>query len=182
MCPSRGRINPQVAPEPIDPNYDGTYGQSDVFVNEGHVNLWGKTDYAINRAVSPTGVTSRGIGIKDITDGTSSTLMVGEKAMDIVLYNTGTWWYDEPALSGGTAGTSRGGTTGILYADQALPPEAHNGSEFFTLGNGAFGSPHPGTVQFALCDGSVRPIARTTPADIVKALLTYNGGEPVEVP
>jgi prepilin-type N-terminal cleavage/methylation domain-containing protein len=182
LCPSRGRQSPQAAPEPIDPIYNGMYGQSDVFVNEGHINLWGKTDYAINRDISPTGVSSSPISIKDITDGLTSTILAGEKAMDIVLYNTGTWWYDEPALSGGTAGTSRGGTTGILYPDQTLPPEAHNGSEFFTTGGGAFGSPHPGVVQFALCDGSVRPIALTTPAGVVKALLTRNQGEVVQLP
>ena len=182
ICPARARQQPQAAPEPIDPNYDGTYGQSDVYVPEGHPNVWCKTDYAINRAVSPTGWNSSPVGIANVTDGTSNTLLIGEKAMDVVLYNTGSWWYDEPALSGGTAGTSRAGSTGILFPDQVLPPEAHNGNEFFTQGTGAFGSPHPGVVQFALCDGSVRPIPTTTPAEVVKALLTCNGGEAVQMP
>jgi prepilin-type N-terminal cleavage/methylation domain-containing protein len=182
LCPSRGRKVPQVAPEPIDPNYDGTYGQSDVFVNEGHPNLWSKTDYAVNRDVSPTGVTAAPIGVNQIPDGTSNTILAGEKAMDRTLYNTGTWWYDEPALSGGTAGTSRGGTTGILYPDQTLPPEAHNGSEYFTTGGGAFGSAHPGVVQFVLCDGSVRGIPFGTAATTVQALLTRAGSEVVDLP
>jgi prepilin-type N-terminal cleavage/methylation domain-containing protein len=188
ICPSRGRTTPQAAPEPVDPNYDGTYGQRDEFINEGHVNLWCKTDYAINRAVSPTGVSSSPISIANITDGTSSTLLVGEKAMDMVLYNTGTWWYDEPALSGGTAGTSRAGydstnKIGIpLFPDRTLRPEEHNGMEFFTQGGGAFGSRHPGGVQFVMSDGSVRSIPFTTPPNIVGYLLTPNGGEVVEVP
>jgi prepilin-type N-terminal cleavage/methylation domain-containing protein len=182
LCPSRARKVPQVAPEPIDPNYDGTYGQSDVFVNEGHPNLWSKTDYAINRDVSPTGVSAAPVGVNQIPDGTSNTILFGEKAMDRTLYNTGTWWYDEPALSGGTAGTSRGGTTGILYPDVTLPPEAHNGSEYFTTGNGAFGSAHAGVVQFALCDGSVRGIPFGTSAVIVQALLTRAGSEVVDLP
>ncbi len=37
-------------------------------------------------------------------------MLVGEKAMDVRQYNTGGWWYDEPAMSGGTAGVSRQGT------------------------------------------------------------------------
>jgi prepilin-type N-terminal cleavage/methylation domain-containing protein/prepilin-type processing-associated H-X9-DG protein len=188
LCPSRGRQCPQAAPEPIDPIYDGTFGQSDVFVNEGHVNLWGKTDYAVNRATSPTGVSSSPISIAQITDGTSNTFLAGEKAMDITLYNTGTWWYDEPALSGGTAGTSRAAfdTTTNLgippFPDKALPLPDHNGMEFFTLGGGAFGSPHPGGAQFALCDGSVRSIPFTTPADVMGYLLKPADGHVVEVP
>jgi prepilin-type N-terminal cleavage/methylation domain-containing protein len=181
LCPSRGRQQPQMAPNP-DPNYNGTYGQSDEWNSEGHPNLWCKTDYAINRQISKTGTTSAPVGIANISDGTTNTLLAGEKAMDRVLFNTGTWWYDEPALSGGTAGTSRNGSTGILYPDQLLPPEAHNGSEFFTTGNGAFGSPHPGVVLFALCDGSARPIPISTPPQVVKALLTRNLGEVVELP
>ncbi len=189
LCPSRGRQVPQAAPEPIDPIYNGMYGQSDVFVNEGHVNLWCKTDYAINRAVSPTGVSAMPIGIAQITDGTSNTILVGEKAMDMALYNTGTWWYDEPALSGGTAGTSRSGYDSTnkvyvpLYQDRTLALDEHNGTEYFTgNGGGAFGSPHPGVVQFLLCDGSVRPIPISTPVDILGSLLTPNGGEVVELP
>jgi prepilin-type N-terminal cleavage/methylation domain-containing protein/prepilin-type processing-associated H-X9-DG protein len=189
LCPSRGRQVPQAAPEPIDPIYNGMYGQSDVFVNEGHVNLWCKTDYAINRAVSPTGVNAVPIAIAQVTDGTSNTILIGEKAMDRTLYNTGTWWYDEPALSGGTAGTSRAGydstkKEGVpLFPDQALPLEAHDGMhEFFLQGGGAFGSPHPGGVQFVFCDGSVRSIPFSTSVTVIGYLLTPNGGEVVELP
>jgi prepilin-type N-terminal cleavage/methylation domain-containing protein/prepilin-type processing-associated H-X9-DG protein len=187
LCPSRARTSPQAAPEPIDPIYNGTYGQSDVFVNEGHPNLWAKTDYAINRAVSPTGVSSSPIAIANITDGTSNTLLVAEKAMDIVLYNTGTWWYDEPCLSGGTAGTSRAGmTSGVavpFFPDKTLRPEEHTGTtEFFLQGGGAFGSPHPGGINVLLCDGSVRSFPFSTPINTITAILTINGGETVQLP
>jgi prepilin-type N-terminal cleavage/methylation domain-containing protein len=183
LCPTRGRLQPQVAPEPIDPNYDGTYGQSDMFVNEGHPNLWCKTDYAINRAVSPTGVTVAPVGIKHITDGTANTLLIGEKAMDRTLYNTGTWWYDEPAMSGGTGGTSRPGGPNVgLFPDQTLPAPAHNGMEFFTMGSGAFGSAHPAGALFVLCDGSVRTIPFSTPPAVFDLLLNPKDGMVVEVP
>jgi hypothetical protein len=101
--------------------------------------------------------------------------------MDRVLYNTGTWWYDEPAMSGGTAGTSRSGSA-PLFPDQTLPPEAHTGSEFFTLGNGAFGSAHSSGVQFVLCDGSVRSIPFNTSTAVMALLLNPNDGMVVDVP
>jgi prepilin-type processing-associated H-X9-DG protein len=107
---------------------------------------------------------------------------VGEKAMDRTLYNTGTWWYDEPCLSGGTAGTSRAGTGTPLFPDQTLPLPAHNGAEFFTLGGGAFGGPHAGGVQFVLCDGSVRSIPFNTPSAVMDLLLNPADGQVVQLP
>jgi hypothetical protein len=120
------------------------------------------------------------IGIAQITDGTTNTVLFGEKAMDIALYNIGTWWYDEPAMSGNTAGTSRGGTNGILFPDVTLT--VHDAAEFFTQGGGAFGSPHPGVVQFTLCDASVRAIPIGTPAAVMILLMNPTDGMVVQIP
>jgi prepilin-type N-terminal cleavage/methylation domain-containing protein len=191
ICPSRGRQQPQAAPD-SDPIYNGTNSpQTDVWNPEGHPNLFCKTDYAINRLVSPSGV-SGGVAtaplrVNDVADGTTNTLLVGEKAMDITLYNTGTWWYDEPAMVGGTAGTSRGDRSGstALFPDAALDPRdptAHDALEFFTHGTGSFGSRHPGVVQFALCDGSVRVIPFGTPTAVIQLLLDPSDGMVVEIP
>src|SRR5262249_30817603 len=52
LCPSRGRQQPQAAPNP-DPIYNGTISpQTDQWNPEGYPNRWAKTDYAINRALS----------------------------------------------------------------------------------------------------------------------------------
>src|SRR5262249_37236911 len=170
-CPARGRQHPQAAPNP-DPIYNGVNSpQTDEWNCEGHPNRWCKTDYAINRAVSPIGTTSRPIGLSHITDGAGNTILVGEKARDIVLYNTGTWWYDEPALSGNTAGTSRGGTDGILYPDVAL--SEHNALEFFINGGGAFGSAHTSAVLFLLFGGSGRGTSFGPPPPVGDTVLTY---------
>jgi prepilin-type N-terminal cleavage/methylation domain-containing protein/prepilin-type processing-associated H-X9-DG protein len=180
MCPTRGRQNPQAAPIP-DPIYNGTNSpQNDIWNPEGNPNLFGKTDYAINRAISPVGTTSTPISITTISDGTSNTVLFGEKAMDKALYNTGTWWYDEPAMCGNTAGSSRGGTTGLLFPDTTLT--LHDAAEFFTQGGGAYGSAHSGGVQFAFCDGSVHTIAFGTAAATMILLLNPNDGQVVQLP
>jgi prepilin-type N-terminal cleavage/methylation domain-containing protein len=180
LCPTRGRQNPQMAPNP-DPTYNGTNSpQTDIWNPEGNPNLFCKTDYAINRAISPTGTTSAPIAIANITDGTSNTVLFGEKAMDRTLYNTGTWWYDEPAMCGNTAGSSRGGTTGILFPDVTLT--VHDAAEFFTQGTGAYGSAHSGGVLFAFCDGSVHSIPFGTSAAVMILLMNPNDGMVVELP
>jgi prepilin-type N-terminal cleavage/methylation domain-containing protein/prepilin-type processing-associated H-X9-DG protein len=180
LCPTRGRQNPQAAPIP-DPIYNGTNSpQTDIWNPEGNPNLFCKTDYAINRAISPTGTTSTPISIQTIPDGTSNTVLFGEKAMDKALYNTGTWWYDEPAFCGNTAGSSRGGTTGILFPDVTLT--LHDANEFFTQGTGAYGSAHSGVVQFAFCDGSVHSVSFGTPAATVILLMNPNDGQVLQLP
>lgn len=45
-----------------------------------------------------------------------------------------------------------------------------------------FSSLHPGGVQFALGDGSVRFLSETIPLTVLRALGTIDGGEPVSVP
>jgi prepilin-type N-terminal cleavage/methylation domain-containing protein/prepilin-type processing-associated H-X9-DG protein len=157
MCPSRGRTNPQVCPA-TDPVLHGT-----TYVTGG-LNPWGKTDYAVNLAVAKLApLMTR---LTDITDGTSTTIFAGEKAMDPRLYETGGWSWDEPIFAGRAGGTCRYGTAvlrdavGIYY-------------------NNNWGSAHPGGAVFAFADGSVRPLSYTISYTAMAALLTPNGGEVV---
>lgn len=46
---------------------------------------------------------------------------------------------------------------------------------------GNWGSNHESGAYFAFADGSVQILRFGTPADVVHALLTYNGGEIVEL-
>ncbi|MCI0741657.1 MAG: DUF1559 domain-containing protein, partial [Gemmataceae bacterium] len=87
ICPSR-RVNlAQVA----QPDKEGTY--------EGGGWAWGKIDYAGNgRLVKPRPAVH---GMASIKDGTSQTILVGEKVMDPASYTTGSWFWDEPFFVGG---------------------------------------------------------------------------------
>jgi prepilin-type processing-associated H-X9-DG protein len=165
MCPGRGRTNPQVVPsqDPVYPQF--------LYLNDG-VNPWTKTDYAGNIKIVtakiesnlPTGPLQ---GIPNVTDGTSNTILVGEKSMDPQLYNTGGWLWDDPIFAGGGAGgTVRSGTTvqrdaiGIKFSNK-------------------WGSAHPEGAQFLFVDGAVHLITYDTSNAAMLALLTPAGGEVV---
>jgi prepilin-type N-terminal cleavage/methylation domain-containing protein/prepilin-type processing-associated H-X9-DG protein len=163
MCPARGRQNPQTVP-----------AQDPVFLEDqydsGGVNPWGKTDYAMNRSIALgeyTKTTQPGttMNIDGVPDGTSTTILLGEKSMDTRGYDTGGWLWDEPIFFGGAAGgTVRSGTTvqrdlpNIWYPDN-------------------WGSTHPSGCHFGFVDGSVRLLRYGLPDNVMKALLSPAGGE-----
>src|SRR5207248_2479581 len=108
-CPTRGRTQPQALPGEADPYYPGT-----TYTNLTGREPWCKTDYAVNWYLIQNrwwagGCPSIGppSGLSRITDGTSETLLLGEKAMDPEAYNTGGWYFDEPIWAGGSSGTAR---------------------------------------------------------------------------
>ena len=136
-------------------------------------------------SLTPTGVLYQGSRVRfaDITDGMSSTLLLGERPPSHD-FQFG-WWY---------AGA---GQLGIGSADLVLGVREPNlqvvetGSECgpgdypFAPATGFgdpcgmfhFWSPHPGGAHFALCDGSVR-FQRYDAAGVLPALSTRAGGEP----
>jgi prepilin-type N-terminal cleavage/methylation domain-containing protein len=93
-CPSRRR---PIAQEAQNDQYGLYYGGGW---------KWGKTDYAGNAFVLPNRPNC--LGMQAIRDGTSNTILVGEKALNPLLAETGSWYWDEPFFTGGSGGTQRG--------------------------------------------------------------------------
>lgn len=171
QCPSRRSPEPQL---PVD---DGKATYS------GGGWAWGKIDYAVNGQLirnRPGSVhpidpeperrvnTYRGLArIASIRDGTSATILTGEKAMDLARVDTGAWYWDEPFLLGGSYATARRGIDvlpdlyGIAYHDN-------------------WGSAHTTIAHFGFADGSVRRIRHGAPPSLMRALLSPAGGEPHE--
>jgi prepilin-type N-terminal cleavage/methylation domain-containing protein/prepilin-type processing-associated H-X9-DG protein len=117
------------------------------------------------------------VKIADITDGTSSTLLAGERA----------YRFMETTWTGAVAGAAAAPPPG-----SPLPPEVDESSSL-VLGHvgemvsGAarpyeinnFGSNHPNGATYLFADGHVRFLTAATDYQTLKALATRRGGEPI---
>jgi prepilin-type N-terminal cleavage/methylation domain-containing protein len=153
ICPSR-RLATAATAVPQD-KY-GVYGSGGW--------AWGKTDYAANAWVIPLRPVCR--RITELTDGTSHTVLVGEKAVDPQVNTPNTWYWDEPFFLGGAGGTYR-------WKDLVL----RDGPGIDYKGN--WGAAHDAGAEFLFGDGSVRLVNFATPPATVHGLLTPDGGEVV---
>jgi len=132
LCPSN-------AGSRTNPNFGG-YGLSNYLPNEAVVNL--------NERAKATAAGSQPVTIAEIRDGTSNTILWGERALRDL----------EPRAVGGTW-PGRTGTNASSCGRGAWPPNTHSrwpsdGSDPCT--RHAWSSFHPGGIHVALCDGSVR--------------------------
>jgi prepilin-type N-terminal cleavage/methylation domain-containing protein/prepilin-type processing-associated H-X9-DG protein len=118
------------------------------------------------------------IRLADITDGSSSTLAIGERAG---LF-TRTPWVGAPCE--GTAHLTPGApTSSTAVGDSPMQPLAQTGSH--PLNDRAadpdnFYTPHPAAGQFLFADGSVRGVRTQIDPQVFQALSTRSGGEVVD--
>jgi prepilin-type N-terminal cleavage/methylation domain-containing protein/prepilin-type processing-associated H-X9-DG protein len=156
ICPSRRPLQAWNIPHP------------DPFLGAGRIddgagrNPWSSTDYAANQRVIDN--RPKVMRIAEITDGTSNTILIGEKSMDPRGYTSGSWYWDQPVFSGGSGGTARMGT--YTYLDAIGVPFPDH-----------WGSAHPGAAQYLFGDGSVRTISYSVPNTEVLKMLTPSSGE-----
>jgi prepilin-type N-terminal cleavage/methylation domain-containing protein/prepilin-type processing-associated H-X9-DG protein len=119
------------------------------------------------------------LSMKQITDGLSKTLLVGETNYGLQAYK----WDDCPSVNG----SSRWGR---YFWAQGYPvegwghmtgefPALYNDSEDFVSPNSltTFRSDHPGGVQFVMLDGSVRYVGNESAPEVRVALVTRAGGD-----
>jgi prepilin-type processing-associated H-X9-DG protein len=153
-----------------------------------------KTDYAINMglftlpnanlgaypspAVSnsfwpePTVVPTQKLRLSDFRNGTSNTIMVGEKSLPIEWYSGRDDW-DAPIFAGGTVGTARGFPA--IVRDEIVAKMLPSGGQPDYL---AWGGPYAGGANFLFGDGSVKtipfiPWTNSTPVGQAAVLAGY---------
>jgi prepilin-type N-terminal cleavage/methylation domain-containing protein/prepilin-type processing-associated H-X9-DG protein len=125
------------------------------------------------------------VGIRDILDGTSNTLSVGETVANDGNYRGQTVCPANSAPAGSTLLTNNVFNAwavcirlGSSFRTAANPPNTKPCfGALAGVDNGAFGSFHPGGTNFAFADGSVHFIKDTINLGVFQALSTRNLGE-----
>jgi prepilin-type processing-associated H-X9-DG protein len=110
----------------------------------------------------------RTVGISDVSDGTSNTFLLGEVLAGPCDENNWAHAFDALATCAINPNGKRADGTDYDSEDWAN-----------TMG---FSSLHPGGLQFALADGSVRFISNGIPRAVYRALATRAGGEAFQLP
>jgi prepilin-type N-terminal cleavage/methylation domain-containing protein len=108
-----------------------------------------------------------GIPFAQITDGLSSTLLLGEKHLPLSAY--GQFPLDSPVYNGHFPASSQ----------RAAGPDFPLAGSDADGPSWQFGSPHPGICQFAFCDGTVRPLDISIDPYVLGLLAQRNDGETV---
>jgi prepilin-type N-terminal cleavage/methylation domain-containing protein len=109
------------------------------------------------------------VALKQVIDGTSKTLMVGE-------VGRGSSESGHAFNGDHTPGLKIGEGPDGLFCERCDQPPSPNGD-----GDGGFGSVHAGVVQFIMCDASVQQISKQIDPTVLDAMATRAGGELYDV-
>jgi prepilin-type N-terminal cleavage/methylation domain-containing protein/prepilin-type processing-associated H-X9-DG protein len=136
--------------------------------------------------LTTSGVLYRGSQVRfnDITDGTSNTLLAGERPPSPDFWRG--WWYASGATDG--SGDTSLGVRELNSGSDPFTNSCPRGPYFFRVGKideqcdaFHFWSLHSGGANFAFCDGSVRFLAYSSDL-LFPAMATRAGGETVALP
>lgn len=177
LMPARRQgLFPVPANDPVYPGWS---------YSDGGLGASSRTDYAANELVFRTTYAGWGkvLGYRDLLDGTSQTIAIGEKALALRAHQAGVYYWDEPWILGGNGGVGRCGIE--LYSDQRLNgfPDRVSGAGWndgvYSCGGGNWGTPSPGGPNFVLVDGSVRAISFTVDKQVIWNLMRPADGQVV---
>jgi prepilin-type N-terminal cleavage/methylation domain-containing protein/prepilin-type processing-associated H-X9-DG protein len=177
-CPTRRSAGDSTAvcTVSVNNNFDGTTSDYGVVLGDEVLNkgvFWANTAYAT------------GVRITDITDGSSNTLLMGEKHLSPADLNQnpaagaipaaqglndGCVWSAIPVSAGG-----RQAGVGFPLALSPTDPTVVNA----TGATANFGSWHPGAVNFVFCDGSVHALSPSISTTTLHLLANKSDGLPI---
>ncbi len=159
-------------------DYAGNCGTEDV----GKDIAWGRLGNGLDGVIvrRPDGTPSRSspVRLSDITDGTGTTVLAGEKALDRRTLGKGASDDNEGCQAPGWD-SLRWGCVPPIRDWMSAPADDPRDERKYADKRAAFGSAHAGGFHAAMADGSVRRIGYDVSAEVFKALTTRNGGEVV---
>jgi prepilin-type N-terminal cleavage/methylation domain-containing protein/prepilin-type processing-associated H-X9-DG protein len=168
FCPSRrAPMSLQPAAGGVDP-MDNARAMLDYAGNGG-------TDEAENGGIGKDGVVvcrrAGRVNFASVSDGTSHTLLVGEKRLNVA--RLGTFQHDDN--EGWASGWD---WDAIRWANEQPAPDHRDGG---IIGCSGFGSSHPGSFNAAFCDGSVRKITYMIDHEIFRRACIRNDGHSTDM-
>ncbi len=178
LCPSNGQDIYTTAGDPYE-RYNGEKSLSMHYL--GILGPKGNNTFANNQpykctdsAKSYGGVCDQGtsaypkaVKLAEVTDGTSNTYLLGERARKTDYLRTWIRGYYYESTPGN-----------LIYAAKNVVNPINSDLGNYTS-DAAFGSLHPGGCQFGMTDGSVRFVSETINLTIYFAMASRDGAEPV---
>lgn len=161
LCPSR-RGSPTLSPITTGSSVTGI--PSDYAACSGDSNAVPST--GVFQLVNSNHLLS-GLEFKNITDGTSNTLMIGEKHIQLGMLNN--------PIQDGVIYSGSEQQTYYRRAGASNPLAINNN----VAANFQFGSWHSGVCQFVFADGSVRGLRNSTPGTTLGLLANRSDGLPI---
>lgn len=143
FCPTRRA--PMLINNRAMVDYSGNNGESKGWVDSAHVQNGVLNQSRIYPGPDPRFFT---IDTKKITDGTSNTLLAGEKRLNVYFLGS--------AQSDDNEGFACGWDHDVLRWSSGAPQPDIRDSTVGVYGSGRFGSSHPGGLNMVFADGAVR--------------------------
>lgn len=135
----------------------------------------------LNGAIVYTDSVAGKTAMRDFTDGTTNTLLIGETAYNLpdYLFSSSADCTDQPRYSFTYWANPFPGSTACTTEYAFNPKDIAGDGVFDPNWTRSFRSEHVGGVQFLLTDGSVHFISENIDKNVLDALATRNGGEVV---